>query len=171
MTRAVLTPAVAALLLCVLALTSPSALSTAAERVRVDVDLFIPALQQLEVSSRIVAFPSPTPAHFAAGYLELPEPIVLTIHSNVPWQLWVRSAAQAPESSKGRVIEAPTIECRVGNRPYMALTAEWTAVASVDHAVRGEQLELAVRIPMRWSAMTPGDYQPKLEYMLASARE
>jgi hypothetical protein len=137
--------------------------------VRVDVDLLVPPLQRLEIGARVVAFPSPTPLHLAAGYLELQEPIVLTVCSNVPWELRVRSADPPLRMLVDGHGEAPRVECRVGERPFVRLTTEWVPVAGSDHAADEMELELMLRIPVTWTTTTPGSYQPRIEYVLAPA--
>ncbi len=159
-----------ALLLAGLQLSLPQA-ATTAERMRVDVDLFVPVLQRLEINSRVVAFPSPLPPDFAAGHIDLQKPITLAVFSNIPWQLLVRTVAGTPGTPRGNQSDALPLQCSVDDQPFVRLTTDWIAVTAGGDCADGRDLQLALRIPLTWTTMKPGRYQPKVEYMLAAAQE
>lgn len=130
---------------------------------RVEIDLFVPRIQMLDVNHAVLTAPIPQVRDFDRGYFEFSDPIWVTVSSNIPWELAVRRPPgdSTPSSLKTLQLQNGTRTLRVAN--------PWQTLA------RGEMekkttLPFRIRIPLSWAATTPGSYEPQLEYRLGPDR-
>ncbi len=139
----------------------------AGDELRVETEILVPLIQRLEVNPAVVTLPSPTAMDFSAGYLEFPEPILLTIYSNAAWEVAVRSDWDQSESAGGAAKEVIPLLWRTEDRPSLGLTDEWTVVGSGEPCAAGSFVQIRIRIPLSWTMTLPGLYEPRLEYRLS----
>lgn len=139
--------------------------------VRVEVAAIVPPLQRLEVDPLILVAPEIRTEDLAIGYAELTQPVVLTVSSNVPWNLSVRWAGgeKIVDGSVQRI--SSLLDWSARNSPFRPLTGEWAVVVSDRGPAAAERVELHLRVPLLSGAPPPGIYQPRLEYRLAPAEE
>jgi hypothetical protein len=156
---------------CLLSLAVPGASSAGETEVRVELEAIVPPLQRLEVDPLVLVAPEIQAEDLTVGYAELSQPVVLTVSSNVPWDLSVRWAHEGKIAAGGGPETASLLEWSVRNGAFRALTGEWAVVASNRGPAEAERMELRLRVPLLSGAPPPGTYQPRLEYRLAPAGE
>jgi hypothetical protein len=163
------TPALVLALTLVLTPAEPAAaIETEA---RVEVEVMVPPLQRLEVDPLVLVTPEIQAEDLTVGFAELPRPIVLTVSSNTPWELFVRAAGDGKAAGDFETKGTSPLEWAVGSMSYRALGPEWTAVASGGGPVAAETVELHLRLRLIPGELEPGVYEPRLEYRLVTAGE
>ncbi len=151
---------------------SVAARSSAGEtEVRVEVGVIVPPLQRLDVDPLILVAPEIRTEDLAIGYAELTQPVVLTVSSNVPWNLSVRWVVDEKIVVGGGRGISSLLDWSVRNSPSRPVTGEWAVVVSNRGPTAAERVELHLRVPLLAGAPPPGIYQPRLEYRLAPAEE
>lgn len=160
----------------------PRADVVAGATVQVETEIIVPPAQRLEVAPSLLTWPVPTANDLGSGYLDAPEMMVLTVHSNVPWELAIRARdLRARDGAAGRSArpggqrddpEAPGIQIlwRAEGGSFARLGGDWAPVASGVTGVAGEQVRIQLRIPLTWSGVRPGSYEPRIEYRLSPLR-
>ena len=132
----------------------------AGSELRLLVQVVVPPLQQLDAGAAVVAAPVVSCDDLQSGYLELQREIVLTVRSNTPWELSVRSRSEDVEGPGGLPLSWARGEDRFHRAP-----ADWTPVVSGNLPTEEAEVSLRIRIAMDWQR-EPGPYQPRLEYRL-----
>lgn len=130
----------------------------------VEVNVLIPPLQRLEAAPAVLSLPAASPLDLSAGFMELGEPIHLTVFSNSPWELSIR---QPGASSGGMQYDTPPLQWRSGDTQYADVPAEWTRIASGAAPASGQPVVFHLRILLDWNSGRPGVYEPRVEYRLA----
>jgi hypothetical protein len=128
-----------------------------AATVSVRAEIRVPPLQSLETTPGIVDLAPVTIDDLERGFLDVPEPVELTISSNVPWELFARRTDPS----------GPAVEGSLEHGPFRAIGMSWSSLATgeggADHAV----LSLRLRLAVGWTTAVPGDHGLRLEYRLA----
>jgi hypothetical protein len=137
--------------------------SPAATTVSVEAEVLVPVAQHLETTAGILEAPVADASDLERGFLDVPEPVVLVVSSNVPWELFVRVASPARSATPG----ATTVLGRLEGSPFAEIGAAWSSLATGDSGTDGTSLRLRLRLVLSWTEATPGRHQPRLEYRLA----
>ncbi|MCB9464909.1 MAG: hypothetical protein H6682_14550 [Candidatus Eisenbacteria bacterium] len=132
---------------------------------RVEVDMFVPPIQKLEILSPILVMPTLTVAELAPGFVRLPQPIDLSVWSNTEWELSVRLAdVKTPD-----VNELHRLLCSVNGSAPRSLGDDWQVIAK---GQKGADLpvSLELRVPFgKRGGPLPGVQELSLDYRLSSA--
>jgi hypothetical protein len=139
--------------------------SVSATELRLAVEMVVPVIQRLEIEPAVITAPSITSSDLALGYMDLEQPVVLTIHSNTSWELSIREPDDGSRTT-GASSFPPLLWSRDG-RNFSALSEQWIAVASGAGSAAGAEIRLQLRIHLGWTRTTPGTYEPRLEYRLS----
>lgn len=133
---------------------------------RLRLEMIVPAVQRLEVDPAVLSAPALTSTDLAQGYVDLDQVITITLYSNTPWELSIRR----PEDPSGDTgPRSVALEWSRGGRAYLPLTEHWTVLAADSQPVHGSRIELKLRVPLSWTGIEPGTYEPQVEYRLARA--
>ncbi|MBU1698610.1 MAG: hypothetical protein KJ970_06980 [Candidatus Eisenbacteria bacterium] len=151
---------VAAIVMLAIGCLSVSALGN---EVRVEVQFFVPQLQKLEIDQVVWALPSPTAADFMAGYLNVPAPFKLTLFSNTPWTLSIKT--DRDDISVLREGPIP-LQWSVDKRQYDFISNDWKTITSGESRVNGQAVELSYRMLLDWQNCAAGVYKPRLQFKL-----
>lgn len=154
----------------VLALALCGAIGNASAReLRIEAEVLVPPLVRLETTPWVLAPPIPTAENLAAGFLDIVEPITLTIHSNCAWELCARSAGDVTDDASHSDRGPGRLLWRTAERPFSELSDVWTPIASGESCVNGRRVRFMLRIPVSWTGTTPGNYELHIEYSLSPA--
>lgn len=140
-----------------------------ADEIRVEAEILVPPIMRLETDPNILLLPVPTATDFARGYVEIVEPVTLTVSSNTGWNLYARSAGENTEVGP-RAAERPgRLLWRADVGGFSDMREEWILIGSGESCAGGTQVSLSLRVPLDWSATSPGDYEVCVEYKLTPA--
>lgn len=139
--------------------------------VRVEVEAIVPPLQRLAVDPLVLATPEIQAEDLAAGFVWLPEPVVLSVSSNVPWEVSIRLAGHDKAGDGGAGRDASILDWSARNAQFRPVTGEWATVAASRGPAASERVELHLRVPLRPGETTPGVYHLQLDYRLVPADE
>lgn len=166
LTKSPLSWAAAAALTLSLALGGASG-DASAEELRIEAELLVPPIVRLEITPAILAPPIPTAENLAAGFVDIVEPITLTIHSNCAWELCARSAGDVTDDASSSDRGPGRLFWRTAEQPFSELSDAWTPIASGESCVNGRRIRFMLRIPVSWTGTTPGNYELHVEYSLS----
>ncbi|MBU1699741.1 MAG: hypothetical protein KJ970_19260 [Candidatus Eisenbacteria bacterium] len=130
---------------------------------RVEVQFFVPPLQKMEMDQVVWTLPAPTAADYVAGYLNVPTPFKLTLSSNTPWELSVKTDRDDISVLQDGPIP---LQWSLDKRKYNFISNDWTTMTSGDRAVNGQRVELSYRMLLDWQNCTAGIYKPRLQFKL-----
>jgi hypothetical protein len=134
---------------------------------RLNVQVIVPPLQRLDVDPAVLTAPVASVGDLEVGYLEVSPVIVLKVHSNVAWDLAIRSrnpGERAPEEPGSLPL------LWASGNDFRALNENWCLLLSGPAGAGGVEARLRIRIPIDCTT-GPGLYEPRLEYRLAPAGE
>lgn len=134
----------------------------ASSEVHVQVALVVPVTQSLESEADVIRGPLVTSQDLARGFVDLDRPILLRLSSNVPWELCVR-VPDPPARNR----EDPLLFWSVAGNGHSCLQREWVEIASGAEGCAGFRIPLRLRVPLSWTTVKPGEYEPRIEYRLA----
>jgi hypothetical protein len=133
-----------------------------ADAVRAEVELMVPVLQRLQVEPPVLNFPPVTSTDLQAGFLDLGQPIELSVWSNTAWELDVRQAVVDGKQAAGA---APMkLSWSTEGIAYTPLAEDWAAVAGGEAGSAPARVLLRLRLPLGWIETRPGVYEPRIEY-------
>lgn len=140
-------------------------LARGSDEVRVEVDLFVPPLQRLEIVSPILVMPELTSTDLAPTYVELPRPITLRVSSNTAWELSVRAADGGIASGRDEL--GADLYCAIPRASFQPLSDDWLRIAD---GPAGEEIEieLFLRAPLTPGLLIPGHHEVRLDYRLSA---
>ena len=124
-----------------------SASANEGTEVRVEVQVFVPQLQKLEIEQVVWNLPSPTAADYLAGYLKVPTPFRLRLYSNTPWELSVK----AEQDDIAFLQDGPIpLQWSLDKRNFSFISNNWTPITSGEGPAPGRRVELSYRMMLNW---------------------
>ncbi len=163
-----LASAVAAII-CVFLAFDASATDSRTDELRIETEIIVPPLGRLETTPGSLLFPVATAADMAAGYVDMIEPVTLTVHSNSAWELYARSVGDDTEATPGPRGGPGRLLWRIERRAFSDLTNRWTRIASGESCAAGSTVQFRLRVPLSWTTTAPGRYELRIEYKLSSS--
>lgn len=126
---------------------------------------------RLELSASSVPLDPATGAHFDAGFGQTAGP-TLTVKSNAPWAVSVRST-QAAWTASGPTarVDKPSNDLLAGSSPlgpFLALTTTPVTLASGTAGTSGLVRPLTFRVAYAWLLDTPGNYSIPIQLTITS---
>lgn len=128
-----------------------------AAEARVEVELIVPVVQRLTVEPAVIGGPLITSEDLARGHADLAEPVRIGVHSNVPWDLSIRLPAPG----------GPRLLWNTTGTRFLDLPEQWVGITSGRTWCSRTEVLLRLRLPLSWTTMQPGRYEPRVEYRLA----
>lgn len=141
----------------------------AGESVRLSTGVAVPVIQTISFTPHSFIFPNVSSTHLNKGFIEARNATTVTVSSNVPWQLTVRSEDRNMGQVKDHVKPLSDILWRKSGRTqYTAISTDDRLVDSSATYADHQKIELDYKMLVGWTRDKPGTYGLTLRYTLST---
>ena len=129
----------------------------------------VPVIQAMDMRPHSFIFPQVSSTHLDQGYIEVRRATTVTVSSNVPWQLSVKS--EDPDMGKGDNQTKPLSDFlwkKSGDAAYTPLSLTSHRVDSSVTYADQKRIELDYKMLAGWARDTPGSYGVTLRFTLST---
>jgi len=125
----------------------------------------IPPIQDIQIQSNH-SFPEIYVQDINNGHIDIDRAVRLTVFSNVPWRIVIRSSSENLYVSPGRFKSVNDLKWRVGSQIYQSLSGVVIVVARSNQPAKNEIIEVDYRLIIGWKNTPPGRWEVDPEFRI-----